>query len=53
MLEITVFFFFFFFFGGGGLKVNAGPEPRYEENMRVFPGCLISRLNRTLLKELA
>ena len=45
VLEIPVFFFFFFFFcfffcffgGGGGCTVDAGPEPTYEEKMRVPP----------------
>ena len=39
VLEIPVFFFvfFFFFFFGGGCTVDAGPEPTYEEKMRVPP----------------
>ena len=29
---------FFFFFGGGGVgAVDAGPEPTYEEQIRVAP----------------
>ena len=32
-----LFFYLFFFLGGGLLTVNAGPEPRHEEKMRVPP----------------
>ena len=38
VLEIPVFFVCFFFGGGGGVcTVDAGPEPTYEEKMRVPP----------------
>ena len=41
MLEIPDFFFFFFFFfwggGRGGGTVDARPEPKYEEKMRLPP----------------
>ena len=30
-------FLFFFFLGGGWCTVDAGPEPTYEEKMRVHP----------------
>ena len=41
MLKIPEIFFFlsffFFFFLRGGGTVDAGPEPRYDEKMRVPP----------------
>ena len=39
VLEIPGVFFVVFFWGGGGgaCTVDAGPEPTYEEKMRVPP----------------
>ena len=38
-MKILCIFFFFFLGGGGGggWTVDAGPEPRYEEKLRVSP----------------
>ena len=35
MLEIPDIFFFGGGGGGGGVRVDAGPEPTYEEKLRV------------------